>query len=432
MTPEQKEIRRLKILGGVVVLVFCGGFAAWGSLFQLSGAVAASGRFVAQSDVKKVQHPQGGVIAKMEVQEGALVQEGQLLIRLDDTQTRAELAIIDNQIDQLSARMARLLAERDGAERIDYSAELLARAKDDALLATAIADESHLFDARRSSLASQRRQLSERTAQLSSEIAGLVAQRAAAEDQISLLKSEQASVKPLYAKGLVDISRVNTLLRQTSSLEGERGRLIAEAARSAGEKVELEYKLDQTNDDMRSEAGTSLRDTQDKLSELGQRQTAAKDRLARIDIRAPQTGYIHQLQFHAAGEVVDAGAVLMLIIPVDDPLLVEAAVQPKDIDEVHVGDAVVVRVMAGNYRATAELDAKVALVAADTTTNQQAGTSFYTVRVALDPDQAAKLGDMRLVPGMPAETFIKTGSRTPIEYLVKPLVDQIWHTWRER
>ncbi|MCX5493763.1 HlyD family type I secretion periplasmic adaptor subunit [Kaistia dalseonensis] len=432
MTNEHAELRRLKIIGGLAVLLFGGGFMLWGSFFELSGAVIADGRFIAESNIKKVQHPNGGAIAVMAVKEGDKVEQNQLLARLDDTDVKAELSIIENQIDQLDARVARLIAERDQKAELAFPDALVSRSKSDAKLAGWLDDESQLFRARRASMASQKRQLSERAGQLSSEIDGLKAQEVAVEQQVALLDTEQTGASSLLEKGFIEVTRVNSLRRQVANLKGEHGRLVSEMARAEGQKIELQFKLDQLDDDMRSEAGAALRDTQDKLRELGDKRIAAQDRLNRIDIRAPQAGYVHQLQFHVAGEVVEAGAILMMIVPDMDQLVVDASVAPKDIDQIHVGARANVRVMAGDYRSTSELDGKVTRVGADLITNQQTGVSYYSVRVTLDQGQAAQLGDLQLVSGMPVECFVQTGSRTPLQYLTKPLIDQIWRTWRER
>jgi HlyD family secretion protein len=435
----RRAIRKLNLIGLALGVLLIGGVGGWATTSELSGAVIASGWVVVESNVKKVQHPTGGVVGEILVKDGGLVEEGQVVLRLDDTVTRATLGAVRSQLDELMAREARLLAERDGADSIVFPAQLLDR-RNESQMATALAGEEKVFESRRSARAGQRAQLRERIAQINEEIRGLSAQRAAKETEIELIGKELVGVADLYERNLVSISRYMLLQRDQTRLQGERGQLIADSARAKGKISETELQIIQLDQDFRSDVLKDQREAQGKIAELKERVVAAEDQLKRVDLRAPQSGMVHQLSVHTVGGVIGNGEIIMLIVPRADELVVEAKVAPSDIDQVAVGAKAHVRIMAGNQRTMTDVAGLVTRVSADLTREQQAGQqagsqpaqAYYTVRVSLPPDQVARLKDIRLVPGMPAEAFIQTHERTPLEYLLKPLQEQIARTFRER
>jgi HlyD family secretion protein len=405
---------------------------------QLSGAVIAPGWIVVESNVKKVQHPTGGVVGEILVKEGGQVEEGQIVLRLDDTVTRATLGAVRSQLDELMAREARLLAERDEADVIAFPAQLLNR-RGESQVATALTGEQRLFESRRTARTGQRAQLRERIAQINEEIRGLSAQQAAKEKELELIARELIGVADLYEKNLVSISRFMLLQRDQTRLQGERGQLIADSARAKGKISETELQIIQLDQDFRSDVLKDQREAQGKIAELKERVIAAEDQLKRVDLRAPQSGVVHQLTVHTVGGVISNAETIMLIVPQADDLVVEAKVTPSDIDQVTIGAKANVRIMAGNQRTMPEVAGIVTRVSADLTREQQnaqqAGAqpqAYYTVRVSLPPDQVARLQDLRLVPGMPVEAFIQTHERTPLQYILKPLQEQIARTFRER
>jgi HlyD family secretion protein len=280
--------------------------------------------------------------------------------------------------------------------------------------------------------------LRERIAQLNEEIRGLSAQLAAKESELALIGKELSGVAELYRKNLVSISRYTQLQRDETRLQGERGQLIAEMARARGKISETELQIIQVDQDFRTDVLKDLREAQGKIAELKERFTAAEDQLKRVDLRAPQAGVVHQLSVHTVGGVIANGETLMQIVPRADDLVVEAKVAPNDIDQVAVGAKAVVRIMAGNQRTQPELVGVLTRVSADIAHEQQQQNSpqpqqpYYTVRIALPVAEVARLKDLRLVPGMPAEVFIQTHERTPLQYLLKPLLEQIARTFRER
>jgi len=424
-------IRRLNIMGFAALVLLVGGVGGWAATAQLAGAVIAPGTLVVESNVKKVQHSTGGIVGQIFVREGSIVEQDQLLIRLDETLTRATLGIVRSQVDELMTREARLLAERDGESRITFPAALLAR-RNDTSVAAAIAGEEKLFESRRMSRNGQSSQLRERIAQVNEETRGLAAQLAAKESEIKFIAEELVGVADLYKRNLVTIVRYNQLQRDDARLQGERGQLIADRARAQGRISELELQILQLDKDFQTEVSRDHREVQGKLAELKERVVAAEDQLRRIDIRAPQDGIVYQLAVHTVGGVIQAGEQIMLIVPRADELVVESKVAPQDVDQIAIGAKVSVRIMAGNQRTTPTLSGVLTRVSADLTREQQTNQAYYLVRATLDEGEAKRLGDLKLVPGMPAEAHIQTLERTPLEYFLKPLKDQIGRTFRER
>jgi len=431
----RSAIRNLNLIGFALVILLLGGFGTWAATTELAGAVIARGTVVVESNVKKVQHPTGGVIGEILVHDGDEVEAGQVLIRLDDTVTRSTLGVVRSQLDEYLARQARLLAERDGAANIVFPDELTGRSREQSV-AAAMAGEEKLFEARRSAQNGERAQLRERIDQSKEEIRGLSAQQTSKETEVNYINQELTGVTELYAKNLVSISRLNTLQRDKARLEGEQGQYVAEIARARGKISETELQVIQLDQNFRTDVLKDLRETEGKIAELRERVTAAQDQLKRVDIRAPQSGIVNQLSVHTVGGVISPGETIMQIVPRADALVVDAKVAPQDIDQVTLGAKGIVRIMAGDQRTIPDLNGRLTLVSADLARDppvgQQESAPYYLVRVSLPADEAKRLGDIKLIPGMPAEVFIQTYARTPLQYLLKPLRDQMARTFRER
>jgi HlyD family secretion protein len=429
--PGLRRSIRHQVLGGVAVIALLGGgLGVWASTTSLAGAVIASGQIAVDSNVKKVQHATGGIVGEIFVKDGSSVKTGDLLMKLDETVTRANLAVLVTQLDELEARQARLAAERDDLKAIKFPDLLTSRVKVPGV-AAAMAGERSLFDARRTSVDGQKAQLTERLAQLKDEIRGLESQIASLRSQTVLIRKELGGVEQLYQKNLVPIQRLTSLQREAARLEGEEGQHIAEIARAKGKITETELQIISLTQALKREVATELREVQGKIGELGERKVAAEDQLKRVDIRAPQAGLVHQMAVHTVGGVVTPAEPIMLIVPQTDELVVEAHVAPQDIDQVRVGQQVQVRFTAFHQATTPELIAQISRVAADLTRDpKRPGVSYYIARITLPPGEFVKLGDNRLIPGMPVEVFVQTGDRTALSYLFKPLVNQVTRTLR--
>jgi HlyD family secretion protein len=427
----RQSIRFHLILGLTIVLVLAGGLGGWASTVLISGALIAPGQVVVESNVKKVQHPTGGVVGELRARDGDVVKAGDIVVRLDDTVTKANLAIVTKNLDAAQARAARLQAEQRGVARIEFPQSLLDRAGDPDV-ATLIASEGKLFDVRVNGRVGQKAQLKERIQQLNEEIAGLSAQEKAKDQEIALVQQELTGVRELYEKHLVQLSRLTTLERDSARLNGERAQYIASRAQAKGKITETELQIIQVDKDMVSEVSKDLRETNDKIGELIERKVTAEDQLRRVDIRAPQDGMVLQSTVHTVGGVVTAGDTIMLIVPQADDLQVEAKVNPADIDKLQVGQKTLLRLSAFNQRTTPELNGVVTRVSPDVTTDQRTGQSYYTIRVSMPPEEVARLGEAKLIPGMPVEAFVQTGDRTMLSYLMKPLHDQLMRAFREK
>ncbi|MFL4975549.1 MAG: HlyD family type I secretion periplasmic adaptor subunit [Microvirga sp.] len=430
-SPAQRSIRSHLLGGLAVVALLAGGVGGLAATTELSGAVIAPGSLVVDSNVKKVQHPTGGVVGELRARDGDKVKAGDIVVRLDETITQANLAIVVKSLNELQSRLARLEAERDNVDTIVFPAELLARAGDPEL-ARSMTGERNLFEFRKSARAGQKAQLRERIAQLKEEIQGLTGQVAAKKRETELIGQELEGVRDLWRKNLVQIQRVTALERDAARLEGERGQLIASTAQAKGKISEIELQILQIDQDLRSEVAKDLREVQGKIAELVERKVAAEDQLKRIDIRAPQNGMVHQSTVHTVGGVITPGEAIMLIVPEADALTVEAKLAPQDIDQVRVGQTAALRFSAFSQRTTPELDGVVSRVSADLTTDQRTGAAYYVVRITLSDSEIARLEGLRLVPGMPVEAFIRTGERTVLSYVMKPFTDQITRSFRSR
>jgi HlyD family secretion protein len=427
----RQSIRLHLIIGLAVVVILAGGLGGWASMAQISGALIAPGSVVVESNVKKVQHPTGGVVGEVRARDGDAVKAGDVVVRLDDTVTKASLAIVTKNLDGLWARAARLEAEQRGLDSIVFPSTLLSRA-DDPDVKTVIASETKLFEVRVTGRAGQKAQLRERVTQLNEEIAGLTAQERAKDREIALVEKELIGVRSLYDQHLVQISRLTVLERDTARLVGERAQYVAARAQAKGKITETELQIIQVDKDMVSEVSKDLRETNDKIGEFVERKVTAEDQLRRVDIRAPQDGMVLQSTVHTVGGVITAGDAIMMIVPQADDLLVEAKVNPQDIDKLQIGQKTLLRLSAFNQRTTPELNGVVTRVSPDVTTDQRTGQSYYTIRVSMPPGEIARLGDVKLIPGMPVEAFVQTGDRTMLSYLIKPLSDQLMRSFRER
>lgn len=432
LSRSQRSVRRNVWAGIGVGLLLAGSVAGWASTTDIAGAVVAPGALVVDSNVRKVQHPTGGVIGEILVRDGDRVKAGDIVVRLDATITRANLSIVTRGLDELGARKARLEAERDERDGVELARELIARAGDPDVAAI-IAGERKLFELRRAARMGQKSQLRQRIAQLGQEVEGLAAQAVAKAREIVLIEKELKGARELWEKNLMPITKLTQLEREATRLEGERAQLVASGAQTKGRVVEIELQIVQVDRELASEVAKELREADARIGEFLERKVAAEDQLKRIDIRAPIDGVVHQSTAHTIGGVVTAsGEPIMLIVPDSDRLLVEARVAPQDIDQLHVGQPAMLRIMAFNQRTTPELAGQVSRIAADAVTDQRTGAAFYVIRIALSPSEIARLGEVKLVPGMPVEAFVRTGDRKVISYLMKPLTDQIARAFRER
>jgi HlyD family secretion protein len=417
-------------LGMMSLVVLLGGGMTWAICTSLSSAVIASGSLAVEGSVKKIQHPTGGVVAELLVKEGQQVAAGEVLLRLDATLPAASQAIVSKSLNQAWARQARLEAERDNAVEITMPKELLMRMNADEARAV-MASERQLFLDRRASREGQKKQLRERVRQLNDTIVGHDLQQQSKTEEIELIDKEYQAVKKLFDKGMMTLDRVNALARGMTRLRGERGQLMAAIAEARGKIAETDLQRLQVDQTFRSEVSEELRDLLARQGELVEREISANDQLKRIDITSPIAGRVQQLAVHTVGGVISPAEGLMQVVPADDELLVEAKISAQDIDQVSLGQDATLRLSAFNRSTTPELSGTVVRLSADLIQDERTGVGFYRAGIRIPRSEMAKLQGLALVPGMPVESMIKTGSRSVMSYLLKPISDHAQRAFRE-
>lgn len=425
-----RAIRRLSLLVVAAILLLFGVMGGLAAATKISGAVIASGSLVVDSYVKPVKHLKGGIVSAIFVKNGDHVDASQALVRLDDTQTRANLAIIRKRLNELSARTARLVAERDGKDEIAFPADLLSAAGSEDV-GSILAGERRLFRDRRTSREGQKSQLRERVQQLNQEIVGLVAQEQGKRNEIALIGKELGSLEGLLNQGIISATKVYSLQRESASLNGDLGNLVSSIAQTRGKIAETELQILQIDADQSSQVSDQLRQAESDTGQFSERLVAAEDDLKRIDIRAPQAGIVDQLSVHAEGAVISPAEAILQIVPDKDALVAELKLAPQDIDQISVGQPVSLRFPAFNQRITPELNGRVETVSADLATDQRSGQSYYVVRARVPKQEWDRLGELTPLPGMPAEAYMQTGQRSVLAYLTKPMTDQIRRAFKE-
>ncbi|MBO0751416.1 MAG: HlyD family type I secretion periplasmic adaptor subunit [Bradyrhizobiaceae bacterium] len=423
----QRSFEKQRRAGGRVLAVSLIVGGGWATLIPLSGAVVLPGTVVAESAVKKIQHPIGGIVSSIAVTDGMRVKQGDVLMRLDDTQVRANYQVVSQQLEEIRARIARLSAERDGRDDQALPGKPAKPAGEQLL-----SSENSLFKARSDARRSQRELLRGRITQLNDEIAGMDAQAKSKQTQTDLILQELKGVQELWDKRLTPLTRLTSLQREAARLDGEKAQLVSGIAETRGKIAEAELQLVKLDQDFKADVMKDLREAQDKEAELNERVVSAKDQVDHIELRAPVNGIVHELAVHTVGGVVTPAQVVMVIVPEGDDLQIDAHLPPDEIDQVHKGQSAQVRFPAFNQRTTPEVTGTIARVSADITKDQPQSMGYYTVRVSLSGDQLTKIGDRQLISGMPAEVFIQTGSRTMMSYMFKPITEQFERMFRER
>lgn len=412
------------LLAGVLIGgVFFGGFGAWAALAPLNGAAIAPGVVGVESNRKTVQHLEGGIVGEILVRNGDFVEAGQPLIRLDETRPRAALEMLRVQRAAATALAARLKAERDGADEIVFPDWLEGGPEARA--------ERNVFEARRQALEGQTAILEQRASQHRQEIAALEAEIEASRKQGALIAEEIADVETLYRKGLERKARLLGLQRQAAEIEGQKNRNLAMIAKVKRDIGETELQIVELRTTMLNEAVEGLRETQEQLAKLEEEIRAAEDVLSRTVVVAPTAGVVVNQQVHTAGAVIQPGQPLMELVPQNERLIVEAKVDPADVDVVHSGLPAQVKLTALNQRFAPTLEGRVEWISADRLTDERTGAPYYVARVELEAGQEARLAEDVLVPGMPAEVMIVTGSRTMLDYLLNPLLRAVDRAGRE-
>jgi HlyD family secretion protein len=417
-------------MGLITLALFWGAFATWTVLAPLSSGAVAAGQVRVETHRKTVQHLEGGIIHEILVREGDMVQSGQVVMRLDDILPATAVDILQGQHDALAGLATRLIAERDGLSQIPFPTSLIART-DDPRVAVLLSGQAQIFRSRRSSLDTQLDILRQRIEQLRAEIGGYMAQAASLSSQVELISDETAVVDQLVAKGLERRPRLLALQREAASLQGNHGLQVGLIAKSEQAIGEARLQMENLQEERDEEVAGDLRDTEEKLAELGEKLRQAQENKRRTEIRAPQAGRVVNLRHFTLGGVVKPGEVLLDIVPQGEKMVIDAQIQPIDIDEVHAGLPAKIRLTAFKQRTTPTLPGVVLTVSADSFTDEKTGRTYYTASIEIAPEALSRLADVKLYPGMPAEAIIVTGSRTALEYFIDPIRQSFWRAFRE-
>jgi len=426
------SVRRQMFLGAVGLLILLGGFGTWAVTTDIAGAVVASGQVEVDRNRQVVQHPDGGVVGDILVEEGDVVYAGDPLIRLDPTLLKSRLMITENQLFELIARRGRLEAERDQRETIHFDPLLREAAQTDPTAADLIAGQKRLLEARMISMRQEIEQLGKRREQIADQIVGIKAQQVALTQQLELISKELESQQSLLDRGLAQAARVIALQREQARLNGQVGELSARKAQAEGRITELEVEILRIGSRRQEEAITRLRDLQFQEFELRENRLSLIEQLSRMEIRAPVSGVVYGLTVFAPRSVIQPADPLLYLVPQDRPLVIASRVAPVHVDEVFAGQEASLRFSALNQRETPALNGHVTRVSADAFTDERSGTQYYEVQITLDEGEVARLPEGTvLVPGMPVDAFIRTADRTPLAYLVKPFTDYFSKAFRE-
>lgn len=425
------SVRTPVIAGILSIVVLVGGFIAWAVMSQISGAVVASGQVEVEQQRQIVQHPDGGVVETIAVKDGSDVKAGDLLLALDGTLLRTEHTIVEGQYFEVLARRGRLEAERGDGDSVTFPEELIEAAEKDQALADLVEGQASLFRTRLDTLRQSLDQLSKQSEQITSEIAGIDAQIDALATQRDLIGKELTDQQSLLDRGLAQASRVLGLQREAARMDGELGSLQANRASALIRQTELQIQRLQLASERREQAETELRDLGYRELELAERRRSLVEQISRLEIRAPVSGLVYNMQVTTPRSVIRPADPLLYLIPQDRPLVIGARVQTINIDEVMVGQPVVLRFAAFSSRTTPEIDGRLDRVSADALLDESTRTPYYRAEVSIPPEEIEKLGDLALVPGMPVEVYIQTGDRTPMAYLLKPLADYFNRAFRE-
>ena len=423
--------RKPILIGTAAILLGVGAFGAWAAVTEINGAVVAGGLIQVAERRQQIQHPFGGVVSEIPVRDGQRVKAGDTIIRLDDTELKAQATLLARAVFEAQARLDRLNAEVLNKENLVFRGGLLAQASTDANLKSVLDDEKKLYVTRRDGVLQTTKQLTERKAQTEAVIGGRERQLEAGKAQLALINDELIGAEGLLKKKLIEVSRVSGLRREAARLLGSIGELeagIAEARSSiAGYEIEKLRYLSNWSEQAQGE----LRTLQPKEAENRERLVVIETQMKRLSLTAPMDGVVYGMKIFTIGGVVPAGGEIAAIIPDDAKLVFSVRVEPTQVDRLVIGEPVIVRFPSFNSHTTPELDGELRYISADVLSDPNTGVSYYTAEVVLKPGALEKLGNKTLLPGMPVETFIQTGARSPLSFMIKPFTDYIDYAFRE-
>ena len=430
--PEIASAKRPIFIGTMIILVAFVGFGLWAAIAPIGSAVIAPGVVAVETGRQTIQHLEGGIIKQILVSEGSEVKVGDPLIRLEGTRAHAELALVEGQFFLAQANQGRLLAERDGLDKPLFPLELRKRAETDPTVADIVAGQTNLFNARAAVVKGQVGILRQQIAQYQKQIEGYQSIEESKRSQLKLTKTELADLSSLLEDGYVTKSRVLALQREEAQLQGERGQALAEISRAEQGIGEANQHILQIENQRREDVSKDLHATEGQLDDLAQRRIATQDVVARLDIQSPMNGTVANLAVHTIGGVISPSMPMMEIVPNNNKLVVEAEVNPRDIDTIKIGDQVALRVSTADARLTPVIYGRLDEISRDRTPMSNNSRGAYKVRISIPPNEIARLGDAKLHVGMQVEALVSSGSQTALHYALKPMLDGLAKSFRER
>ena len=429
--PPRPPVRKSILLGTALIVLGLGGFTGWATTAPLASAVVASGTLKVDSHRKTVQHDKGGIIAEIFVRDGDRVSAGQPLLRLDDVETRSQVDLLEGQHIALLAEQARLIAERDDLDRIRFPPELIQRQGEEKV-AMALSGQAHIFARERLSLASQTDILNQKISELEAQISAYQSELTAAGLQLRLINEEMSGVAELVEKGLEKKPRLLSLRRTAAQLDGSQGELRGRIAGARQAIGEARLQIVGLHNDHQRDIASALRESENQMGVIAEQLRTARAQQVRREILSPQDGVVMNLHYFASGAVIPAGGPILDVVPGQDRLTAEVRIQPQDINSVHEGLGAEIMLTAFQSRTTPRVEGAVSWVSADALTDERTQQSYYLARITLDDASLLSLGDVRLYPGMPLESFVVTGSRTALEYLIQPLQSSFRRAFKEQ
>ncbi|WP_037493891.1 HlyD family type I secretion periplasmic adaptor subunit [Sneathiella glossodoripedis] len=408
-------------VGLIIIALFFGGLGGWAAYAPLGSAAIATGVVSVEGSRKTVQHFEGGIVSRILVKDGDRVEQGQPLFLLDQTQAKASLQLIFGRKAVALAEKARLEAEQSGAEQIEFS-DWLTERQEDPIVSKAMEGQRNIFEARKLARLGQITILNQKIAQLNEEIKGLQSQIRSLDQQIKLINLELKDVQSLVEKKLAKMTRLRSLQRTAAELLGAKSQNIAKIAQSRQAIGEIELQISELNNSTINEVVENLKIVQAQIFDLQEQERSSKDILNRTEIVAPTDGVVVNLAVHTVGAVIASGEPLLEIVPVDQSLIVQAQVNPSDIDVVKIGAKARITFPAFSQREVSPADGIVTNVSADSLVNERTGESYYQAQVQIEDLKSANLTSEQLRPGMQADIMISTGERTALEYIMKPII----------
>lgn len=419
---QERQSRKLELFGFVTIIVVFGFCGAWAVFSNISGAIVSQASFEVERNRRVVQHLTGGTVAEIFVNEGDKVTAGSVLIEIEGAHLKSQLAIIENNLIEFMASRARLEAELKGSNRIEFGQDIINTSQENSNIQDVIDGQERLFQARKTSFTQENLLLDKRVSQINSEVLGIDAQIASLEVQLALIEEELKGKIHLLKKKLIPAAPVLSVQREAAAIGGKIAELHANRSRVESQATEIEIERIRKIAVRRQETLAELREMRSQENQYSERASALRSEIKDLSIIAPVSGVIYGMLITTPRSVVSPAEPILYLVPQDRPLVIVAKISVSDIDQVKLGQKVMLKLAALDQRVTPELNARVSQISADTFQDETTGNKFYRVEIFLDEGEQLKLpAKTNLIPGMPVEAFIRTTDQSPLSYLLQPI-----------